>query len=226
MSEPETRDAVALGEPAPAFALPLVESEGEVTLESYRGRAPLLLALFRGIACPFCRRMMATTRRLSADLEEAGVETLAVTATTLEAARLYARFRPAGLAMASDPWFATHRAYGVPLCEMSEDKPTQWPVRINMGDAMKMAINPYGELPEPLPPPLAGDALDKIDGFEEIDTGEARAPRGTLALSGFFLIDRDGIVRWRFIEAIDSFADYGQHPGPDAVLQAARALAT
>jgi hypothetical protein len=109
---------------------------------------------------------------------------------------------------------------------MSEDKPSDWPRRINMGDIMKFSINPGGELPEPLPPPIAGDALDRIDGFAEIDTGEERAPRGTLALSGFFLIDRDGIVRWRFIEANETVADYGQHPDPDRMLQEARNLVT
>jgi peroxiredoxin len=225
MEEPEAYGPVAPGERAPGFALPLVEPEGEVTLASYRG-TPFLLGLFRGLSCPFCRRLLATTKRMAASLEEVGVETLAVITTPLQAARLYERFRPAGLRLASDPWFGIHRAYGVPLCEMSEDKPSDWPRRVNMGDVMKVASNPGGELPGPLPLPLAGDALDKIDGFAEIDTGEDRAPRGTLALSGFFLIDRDGIVRWRFIEATENVADYGQHPNPDTVLQEARNLVT
>ena len=38
------------------------------------------------------------------------------------------------------------------------------------------------------------------------------APGGSLALSGYFLIDRGGIVRWRFVEAIASLSDYGQYP--------------
>jgi hypothetical protein len=109
---------------------------------------------------------------------------------------------------------------------MTTDEASDWPLRINMGDAMKTLINPTGELPEPLPAPQAGDALDKLDRFEEIETNEERAPRGTLALSGFFLIDRGGTVRWSFVEAINSLSDYGQHPSRDEILEAARSLAT
>ncbi len=225
MRESTVHGPVAVGQPAPDFDLPLVEPEGRVTLESYRGTRPLLLALFRGLACPFCRRLVATTKQLAVALDGVGVDTLAVTASPLKAARLYARYRPAGLPLASDPWYGIHRAYGIPLVEISETEPSDWPSRINIGDAMNTPINPTGELPEPLPVPTAGDALDKLDKFEEIKTDEDKAPGGSLALSGYFLIDRGGIVRWRFVEAIDSLSDYGQYPNADEMLQAAQDLA-
>jgi peroxiredoxin len=38
-----------LGDPAPHFALPAVNREGQVSLDDYRGRSPLLLGLFRGL---------------------------------------------------------------------------------------------------------------------------------------------------------------------------------
>src|SRR5207245_369155 len=47
------------GEPAPDFQLPAVDRDSMVSLEDYRGRSPLLLALFRGLWCPFCRRDIA-----------------------------------------------------------------------------------------------------------------------------------------------------------------------
>lgn len=225
MRESTVQRPVALGQPAPDFDLPLVEPEGRVTLGGYLGTRPLMLALFRGLACPFCRRLVTTTKQRAAALEAAGVATLAVTATPLKAARLYARYRPAGLPLASDPWYRVHRAYGVPQVEISEDEPSDWPARIHIDDAMKTPINPTGELPEPLPVPIAGDALDKLDKFEEIKTDEDKAPGGSLALSGYFLIDRGGIVRWRFVEAIDSLSDYGQYPNADEMLQAAQDLA-
>ena len=37
------------GDPAPHFALPAVNREGLLTLGDYRGRTPILLALFRGL---------------------------------------------------------------------------------------------------------------------------------------------------------------------------------
>jgi peroxiredoxin len=37
------------GDPAPHFALPAVNREGQVSLDDYRGRSPILLGLFRGL---------------------------------------------------------------------------------------------------------------------------------------------------------------------------------
>jgi len=37
------------GEPAPDFTLPAAHGEGTVSLSHYRGRSPVLLALFRGV---------------------------------------------------------------------------------------------------------------------------------------------------------------------------------
>jgi peroxiredoxin len=37
------------GDPAPSFTLPAAHGEGTVSLADYRGRSPLLLALFRGL---------------------------------------------------------------------------------------------------------------------------------------------------------------------------------
>jgi peroxiredoxin len=47
-----TRDEprpVQAGEPAPDFTVPAVNRHGSVSLKDYRGRYPLLLALFRGV---------------------------------------------------------------------------------------------------------------------------------------------------------------------------------
>ena len=40
---------LALGDRAPSFSLPAVNQDRMVALGDYRGRAPLLLGLFRGI---------------------------------------------------------------------------------------------------------------------------------------------------------------------------------
>ena len=41
--------SVQPGEPAPDFTLPAADREGFVSLGDYRGRRPVLLALFRGL---------------------------------------------------------------------------------------------------------------------------------------------------------------------------------
>ena len=47
------------GEAAPEFAVPSVQDDRTICLADYRGRASLLLGLFPGLYCPFCRRAIA-----------------------------------------------------------------------------------------------------------------------------------------------------------------------
>ncbi len=49
MTSGDRRPPVQLGEPAPDFTLPAANREGSVSLAEYRGRTPLLLALYRGL---------------------------------------------------------------------------------------------------------------------------------------------------------------------------------
>jgi peroxiredoxin len=45
----EPRQPLQPGDRAPDFTLPTVQREGVVSLSDYRGRSPLLLAIFRGV---------------------------------------------------------------------------------------------------------------------------------------------------------------------------------
>jgi len=83
------------GDPAPGFALPAVNREGQVSLDDYRGRSPVLIAMFRGLHCPFCRRQLVQLGTTQDKLRALGVETMAVVNTPLERARLYFKYRPA-----------------------------------------------------------------------------------------------------------------------------------
>lgn len=49
MATVESRPPLTPGERAPDFTLPAAHREGFVSLADYRGRRPVLLALFRGI---------------------------------------------------------------------------------------------------------------------------------------------------------------------------------
>ncbi len=211
----ESRAPVQAGEPAPEFTLRAVEREGTVSLADYRGRAPVLLALFRGLYCPFCRRAIAQLGITRDKLRGMGVETLGVVATKTENARLYFRLRPTRLPLAADAELVTHRAYGL--------RP---PVTPDLLQALEtVMLNPTGELPEPMPEMAAAEALDRLDGFEPTATDREEGERQFPLLKGQFLVDRDGIVRWANIEcAVEGIASFGKFPTEETILAAARTL--
>lgn len=102
------------GDRAPDVTLPAADRDGVVALTDYRGKQPVLLALYRSLYCPLCRRQMSQLALSVERLERSGVATLAVVATASERARLYYRFRPPRFRVAANPDLRTHRAYGLP----------------------------------------------------------------------------------------------------------------
>ena len=204
------------GEPAPDFTLPAIHREGSISLADYRGRTPLLLALFRGLYCPFCRRAIAQLGMTRERLGALGVETLAVVSTQLDRARLYFRYRPTSLPLAADPELTMLRAFRVP-------KPEPTPELMESMRAAKTTVN--GELPEPMSILDAANALDETDRFEFTPTDTEDMERQFPQLVGQFLLDRSGIIRWVSIEAArDGVAGVGKFPTDEEFLAAAATL--
>jgi len=208
---------VAVGDAAPDFLLPAVAGDATVSLDDYRGRSPLFLALMLGLWCPFCRRQLVQLGTLEGKLKALGVESLAVVATEAANARLYFRYRPTRIQLAADPGLTTHRAYRVP-------KPEPTPELLEAMEATR--INPTGALPEPLPIREAAMALEKLDGYVCNPTDRADTERQWPQLKALFLIGRDGIVRWADIECgREGLAGVGKFPTEETILDAARACA-
>ena len=217
------------GDPAPSFVLPAVNRDGSVTLEDYRGNRPVLVGLFRGLHCPFCRRQVVQLGLTCEKLAAEGVETLAIVNTQEERARQYFRYRPTRVLLAADPDVRTHRAFGLPKTGIVPDdtSPTelQWPERTTIAILLATRVNPKGLLPEPMNVFAANELLNKQDGFqpEEVDQ-QVMAAHGMQA-TGFFLIDRDATIRWSYVEALNRPDELGHFPSDDEILGAARALA-
>lgn len=208
---------VAPGDPAPDFALPAVAGPDMVSLADYRGRSPVFLALMVGLWCPFCRRQLVQLGALEQKLKAIGVETLAVVATEPENARLYFKFRPTKLRLASDPELSTHRAFGVP-------KPEPTPEMLQQLDEVR--VNPFGDLPEPLPISQAAKVIGDLDGYVCTPTDASEVERQWPQLKAQYMIDRDGIVRWAEIEcASEGLPGIGKLPSEEVILGAARACA-
>jgi len=214
------------GDPAPNFALPAVNREGQVSLDDYRGRSPVLVALFRGLHCPFCRRQLVQLGTTQEKLKAVGVETMAVVLTPLERARLYFKYRPARVLLAADPEAATHRSFGVPAGTLVENESeASWSKgTVTMGQMQAARINPTGELPTPQNPFVAMETLNKRDGFEVTEIDQQMAAKHGMQLGGHFLIGRDGIIRWLQIEGLERVEDLSKFPSDEEILRAARSL--
>ncbi len=217
----QSHPLVQPGEPAPDFTLPAADREGTVSLADYHGKSALLLALFRGLYCPLCRRNIVQMGLMAEKLQAAGVEMLGVVATKPEHARLYFRFRPPRVPMAADPDMYTLRAYGVP-------KPSVTPELLQVYQSARTDL--HGELPAPMPIIEAAETLNQLDGYEISETDEDDWQQQwqwdvSTQLIGQFLIDRDGIVRWINIECDrEGVAGLGKFPTAEELLAAARVL--
>ena len=111
--KPAYDDPIRIGDRAPDFRVAAVNRDGDIGLADYTGRRSLLLGLFRGLHCPFCRRQVVQMGGYSERLGELGVDALAIINTELARARVYyGRQRP-GMALAVDPDWDTHRRYGL-----------------------------------------------------------------------------------------------------------------
>ena len=222
MNATQSRPPISAGEPAPDFVLPAINQEGTVGLADYRGRTPVLLAMMRGLYCAFCRRHIAQLGTTRLKLQGLGVEVLAIVAMPAERARLYYRYRPVSVPLAADPELVTHRAYGVPQPALT-------------AEILQAVESRHVELARELQIPATDmtgikSALCQRDGFEPLDA-ELKSRRDWSdhhggQLTGQFLIDRDGIVRWVNIEgATEGLSGLEKFPTDEEFLAAARRLA-
>ncbi|WP_018237449.1 peroxiredoxin-like family protein [Ensifer sp. BR816] len=200
MSTHPANNPLQPGDRAPNIVFDAISREGKIALDDFRGRSPLLVGLYRGLHCPFCRRHVAAMAQLNPALREKGIQSLAVVNTPVERARLYFRYHPiADLLAASDPARTSHRAFGLPIVEFTENE-TDWPSKVGMDAIMAMRVDLPGELPEPMNPAAAGDLLSEKDPYEITEADQQIKLADRLQLVGHFLLDRDGVVRWSFTE--------------------------
>ncbi len=148
-------------------------------------------------------------------LQTVGVETVAIVATPADRARLYYRFHPVDVPLAADPQLTTHRAYGAPNRELTQE----------IWQAVQAK---YADLAHELGV-AATDMRSmhaRLDGFQPSASDEEDFQRHRVQFVGAFLVDREGIIRWANIEgAEDGLAGIDKFPTDDELLTAARALA-
>lgn len=225
MDEYRSSGPLQPGDRAPNVVLDAITHEGKIAIDDFRGRKPVLVGLFRGLQCPFCRRQIATMAQLKAALNERGVESLTVVNTPIERARLYFRYHPLpDLLAAADPERISHRAFGLPNLEFTEDE-DDWPHKLSMQTAMSMRVEMPGELPVPMNPVEASEYLQQADGYEITEDDNRMNAVAMGQLVGEFLLDRNGVVRWCFTEATSDGRNMFRAPSPDEVMSAAAQVA-
>lgn len=225
MSEPHIKGPLQPGDRAPNVVLDAITRQGKVAIDDFRGRKPVLVGLFRGLHCPFCRRQITAMSQLEGALREKGIDSLTVVNTPIDRARLYFRYHPLpNLLAASDPERISHRAFGLPNVEFTEAE-SDWPRKISAEAVTNMRIEMPGELPEPMNTMAAVEFLDKLDGYEFSEADRQMIATGEGQLVGEFLLDRDGIVRWSFTEVPEGGRYMFGVPAPQELMSAASQIA-
>ncbi|TAV89564.1 peroxiredoxin-like family protein [Rhizobium leguminosarum] len=213
------------GDRAPNVVLDAITRQGKVAIDDFRGQKPVLVGLFRGLHCPFCRRQIAAMAELTGALQEKGIDSLTVVNTPIDRARLYFRYHPLpNLLAASDPERVSHRAFGLPNLQFTEAE-NDWPRKVSMTAVTSMRIAMPGELPAPMNPMAASEFLDKADGYEITEDDTQMIATGYGQLVGEFLLDRDGVVRWCFTEVEGDGRHMFGGPAPREVMSAASNMA-
>lgn len=220
MPEDHGGDLLQPGDRAPNVVLDAITRQGRIAIDDYRGQ-PLLIGLFRGLHCPFCRRHLAAQAQTDAILREKGVECLSVVNTPIDRARLYLRYHPIpGLLAAADPERQSHRAFGLPTFEFTENE-TVWPRKVGLDTVRGMRVDMPDELPEPMNPMAAAEVLNAKDGYDMTEVDKQMSATGDGQLFGQFLLDRDGVIRWSFTEVPEDGRRMFAKPSTDELIEAA-----
>jgi peroxiredoxin len=164
---------LAVGQTAPGFRLPSAQGP-DVALEDYRGRRTVIVWFTKGMACVFCRQHMTQLARLYPEIEARGAEVLQVNPSSVARARAYA---------------GKYRLPFPYLCDTDDAVRRAWHVDVRRRGPMWYA----GAL-------VTGSRMTKPEtDFGHDDPSFAEMPKLLRDDDmGFFVVDREGIVRFAY----------------------------
>lgn len=168
---------IAIGQLAPTFRLPSAAGS-EISTEDYRGKKSLVVWFTKGMACPFCRAHMSQIARVYPEVQRLSGEVLEVTPTAPERARVYGHEFELPFPYLSDPDYAVRRAW------MADGLRTHSPLWYAktfvqmVRTPMPEDTSGYGEV-KPTAREMAKMVLD-----DDV---------------GFFIVDREGVVRFKTV---------------------------
>jgi hypothetical protein len=127
------------------------------------------------------------------------VTTVVVVNSPLDRARFYFTRRPTPLVLAADPARVSHRAFGGPLHMSALHGLTQDQVAAILFGPEAVLVDPTGELGQPTPFVAARQELNRRDEYV-LTADEEQVRAAGPGLQMLFLIDRGGVIRWRWLE--------------------------
>lgn len=215
MDQIEQRETLQPGDVAPDITVPAVTREEPISLVDYRGRSSILLGLFRGLYCAFCRRHVAEFGLLAEMFRPRGIETIAIVATAVAGARLYFRHRPPRCLVGADPDLTSHRAFGVPRRQLTDEI---WEAVVSKSDQLAGQLGLDFSAGEGIAALARRDGIDLAAHAEDIQRHQTQ-------FEAQVLIDREGIIRWMNVEcARDGLAGLERLPSHDEFLTAVQSL--
>jgi hypothetical protein len=127
------------------------------------------------------------------------VTTVVVVNSPLDRARFYFTRRPTPLVLAADPERVSHRAFGGPPHMSTLHGLTQDQVAAIRFGREAVLVDPTGELGQPTPLAAARQELNRRDEYV-LTADEEQVHAAGPGLQMLFLIDRGGVIRWRWLE--------------------------
>ena len=103
---------IGVGQTAPSFRLPAATG-GDVSLDDFRGRNPVVVWFTKGMACAFCRQHMSQLARGYGRFKDLRGELLQITLTPPERARTYAEKFRLPFPYLCDPDYRVRRSWGL-----------------------------------------------------------------------------------------------------------------
>ena len=215
MDQTAPQKTLDVGDIAPSVTVPAATREEPISLVDYRGRTAVLLGLFRGLYCAFCRRHVAEFGLLAERLHPRGVETIAIVATPVDRTRLYFRHRPPRCLVGADPDLTTHRAFGIPRRALTNDI---WQTVVSKSDELAAQLGLDFSSGAGMAALARHDGIDEAAHAEDIQRHQAQ-------FAAQVLIDREGIIRWINVEcARDGLAGLERLPTIDEFVAVVQSL--
>jgi peroxiredoxin len=187
-------EGINVGQAAPSFRLPSAQGD-EIGLEDFRGRKNVIVWFTKGMGCPFCRTQMTQISRAYPEVQKLDAEVLEITVSPVRRARIYAEKFRLPFPYLCDPDYEVRQKWGIASRAHGVG---HYVTKLVKGLTSAIPENDFGTFAPPL------DELRRILNDDDM---------------GFFIVDKEGIVRYAATGAYRTDNTGAQVPGNEEILR-------